>query len=185
MPSLYAVVVSGALAVSLPALGAGAQAEHETRIPEPSQVARAVVILVPLDIQTRYPLRESHLLKHTGCTFQSNWDGEKIAALVNLLKDNVTVTPEGVGYITLRNLVYLHLVDGSRVKFMFGRRETAKDEVPGGMDNGNSGSYVPLLANTALLDGLRDWALPLAPRTIFPLACLSKSGDRPRPKPWE
>jgi len=62
-------------------------------------------------------------------------------------------------------MVSLFLEDGSVVKLVFSGAHNPKSEVYGGIDNGQSGSYVPLLADEDLLQGLRAWAVEIATPT--------------------
>lgn len=149
--------------------------EKITKIPDASNVKKASVALSILGSMTRKQITEQDMLKDNGCSFSTS-NPQRISELVEILRTHTAEDPEGVKKISLRNMVYLDLTDGSRVKFFFGQPESKSNNVFGTMNTGKSDSYVALRTNTTLVNELRDWASELtAPRIPPHLACLTKA----------
>ncbi|MDY0973703.1 hypothetical protein SOM61_01915 [Massilia sp. CFBP9012] len=138
------------------------------------QIASATVVLYPSGIYPRAPLTESGLARQ-GCTFTTTGDSARHVALAGILNRRLADGPEGDGFPNhLRNLVYLQLRDGSRLRYTFTDEYDAQGRVYGWVDS-YAGDGRPLVAGRELLFDLRDWAAGVPDRKNFRTECLDKT----------
>jgi len=160
-----------------------AQASSRTPL-DGEEIVSATVVLFPSGIDTRAPLTEA-LLALQGCTFTTAGDAARHVALAGILNRRLTDGPEGDGFPNhLRNLVYLRLRDGARVRYTLTDEYDAQGRVYGWVDS-YAGDGRPLVAGRELLFDLRDWAAGGADRNNFRTECLAKTvwppGSQVRP----
>jgi len=137
------------------------------------QIASATVVLYPSGIFPRAPLTEA-LLALQGCTFTTDGDPAKHLALAGILNRRLSAGPDGDGFPNqLRNLVYLQLHDGARLRYTLTDEYDAQGRVYGWVDS-YAGDGRPLVAGRELLFDLRDWAAGVTDRKNFNEECLAK-----------
>ncbi len=137
------------------------------------QIASATVVLYPSGVDTRAPLTEA-LLALQGCAFMTTGDTARHAALAGILNRRLIDGPDGDGFPNhLRNLVYVQLRDGVRLRYAFTDEYDAQGRVYGWVDS-YRGDGGPLLAGRKLLFDLRDWAAGVSDRKNFRQECLAK-----------
>lgn len=140
-----------------------------------SRIMRVTLTLMPEGIRTPYRLSEKEVVK-SGCNLSSSFNLENNAKILSILKNHVTFKSEGVGQIRLRNIVTLHLDDGTNLKFSFSDSQNPNNEVYGGLDVGESGSFAPLVSTKSLLSDLRNWTAELQEKetvgNLEPIKCL-------------
>ena len=137
------------------------------------QIVSATVVLYPSGVDTRAPLTEA-LLALQGCTFTAAGDAAKLAALAGILDRRLSDGPDGDGFPNhLRNLVYLQLRDGARLRYTLTDEYDAQGRVYGWVDS-YAGDGRPLVAGREMLSDLRDWAAGVTDRKNFSEECLDK-----------
>ncbi|MGF6272839.1 hypothetical protein ABIB38_001195 [Massilia sp. UYP11] len=137
------------------------------------QIASATVVLFPSGIFTRAPLTEA-MLALQGCTFKTVGDTARQVALAGILNRRLSAGAQGDGFPNqLRNLVYLQLRDGARLRYTLTDEYDAPGRVLGWVDS-DKGDGRPLLAGRELLFDLRDWAADVTDRKNFSAHCLAK-----------
>jgi len=122
-------------------------------IPDAADVVRATVILSPPGMYRRAPLTETALLA-SGCSVAT--DSGNIAEAVDILRRNLHDNGELQKFF-LTNAVYLHLKDGSRIRYIFGGASDHNGRIDGWADIGTNGSDTPFLTHAVSLIELRDW----------------------------
>lgn len=153
----------------------GAPAAHASSraLLDGGQIVSTTVVLYPSGIYPRAPLTEARLALQ-GCTFMTAGDTPEHAALAGILNRRLTDGPQGDGFPNhLRNLVYLRLRDGSRLRYTFTDEYDAQGRVYGWVDS-YAGDGQPLVAGRELLFDLRDWAAGVSGRQNFRAECLAK-----------
>lgn len=137
------------------------------------QIASATVVLFPSGIFTRAPLTEA-VLAQRGCTFKTAGATAKHVALAGILNRRLSAGAPGDGFPNhLRNLIYLQLRDGARLRYTLTDEYDAQGRVYGWVDS-YAGDGRPLLAGHELLFDLRDWAAGVSDRKNFSEECLAK-----------
>jgi len=110
-----------------------------------------------------------------GCTFRTAGDATKHVALAGILNRRLLAGAPGDGFPNqLRNLVYLQLRDGARLRYTLTDEYGAQGRVYGWVDS-YAGDGRPLLAGRELLSDLRDWAAGVTHRKNFSEECLAKT----------
>ncbi len=135
------------------------------------QIVSATVVLYPSGVFTRAPLTEA-LLALQGCTFMAAGDAAKLTALAGILNRRLVAGADGFPN-HLRNLVYLQLRDGARLRYTLTDEYDAQGRVYGWVDS-YAGDGRPLVAGRELLFDLRDWAAGVTDRKNFSEECLDK-----------
>jgi hypothetical protein len=125
-------------------------------IPDASEVVSTIIVLTPQGLMTRAPLTENKLLEF-GCNYTEN--SKKINLLINIVKNNIKYDESKVEKFYLRNIIYLNLRDGSKIKYSFSDVVNKNEDIYGGANDGSTGSDIPFLAQRGLLVGLRKWIL--------------------------
>lgn len=125
-------------------------------IPNASEVASATIVLTPPGLMTRAPLTEKKLLEF-GCNYTE--DREEIDRLLGIAKNNLRDDNGEAGKFYLRNAVYLHLKNGSRIKYTFSGEVSKNRQIYGGATIDNAGDNVPFLTQGGFLTALRKWLL--------------------------
>lgn len=144
-------------------------------------IVSATVVLFPSGIDTRAPLTEA-LLALQGCTFTTAGDTARHVALAGILNRRLADGVEGDGFPNhLRNLVYLRLRDGARLRYTLTDEYDAQGRVYGWVDS-YAGDGRPLVAGRELLFDLRDWAAGVTDRKNFSAECLAKTVWPPGPR---
>jgi len=137
------------------------------------QIASATVVLFPSGIFLQAPMTEA-LLALQGCTFRTAGDTAKLVALAGILNRRLSAGAPGDGFPNhLRNLVYLQLRDGARLRYTLTDEYGAQGRVYGWVDS-YAADGRPLLAGHELLFDLRDWAAGVPDRKNFSEECLAK-----------
>lgn len=153
-PRTLALLLAAVHAVAIPS----AHADERTARADPSAVAGVTLILTPPGLQTRAPVTQATLPNYD-CTFTTSFQPDKHVAMLDILKRNlVDIAENEAGHFYLRNAVYLTMVDGSTIRYLFGEAAGAKNEIHGGSETGATASYIPFRSNDVLLRELRQWA---------------------------
>jgi hypothetical protein len=148
------------------------QASSEASL-DGEQIASATVVLFPSGIFLRSPMTEAWLALQ-GCTFRTAGDTDKHVALAGILNRRLTAGAPGDGFPNqLRNLIYLQLRDGARLRYTLTDEYGAQGRVYGWVDS-YAADGRPLLAGPELLFDLRDWAAGVPDRKNFSEECLAK-----------
>jgi hypothetical protein len=151
------IVLAMAIGFSFKFSTANAEEKNISKlIPNASEVTSATIVLTPPGLMTRAPLTEKKLLEF-GCNHTEN--REEIDRLIDIVKSNLKDDNGEAGKFYLRNAVYLHLKNGSNVKYTFSGEINKNRQIYGGADNDNAGHNTPFLAQGEFLTALRKWLL--------------------------
>jgi len=149
-----AVILAAVIGQAFSSAAARAEGRDMSKmIPDAADVVRATVILSPPGIYRRVPLTETALLA-SGCSVAT--DSRNIVEAVDILRRNLHDNGE-LRKFYLTNAVYLHLKDGSRIRYIFGDASNRGGRIDGWADNGANGSDTPFLTHAVSLIELRRW----------------------------
>ena len=149
------IVLAMAIGFSFKFSAANAQEKNIFKlIPNASDVASVTIVLTPPGLMTRAPLTEKKLLEF-GCNHTEN--REEIDRLIDIAKSNLKYDNGEAGKFYLRNAIYLHLKNGSKIKYTFSGEINKNRRIYGGADDDNAGHNTPFLAEGEFLTALRKW----------------------------
>jgi hypothetical protein len=150
------VVAAAAAALAFNTTAASAHGvEVAQLIPDASEVVSARVALTPSGVFYRSAPTETTMLA-SGCHVSA--DPRRIAALLDVLKNNLQSDDGDVTRFVLRNGVFLKLRNGATVKFTFGGAEHRNNRIHGWADNGKPSDSMYFFSHAGLLTALERWA---------------------------
>lgn len=152
---ILAIIVAAAAGLTSGLASASPQGTDISKlIPDAAEVVRATVILSPPGLLRRARPTETTLLG-SGCSVAT--DSGNISEAIDVLRRNLHDDGGTFRGFHLSNAVYLHLKNGSTVRFMFGDASDRDGRIDGWADNGSTGSDTPFLTHAVLLIELRRW----------------------------
>jgi hypothetical protein len=153
--SIIALVVATGMTYALPA--AGAQSGHAADlIPAASEVTSATIVLTPPGLFTRSPLTERQMLAY-GCHFTA--DSERVAHLIDIVRNGVQDDDGRVSKFHLRNAIYLHLKSGSVIRYTFSDTRNHGQQIYGWIDHSGPDGGMYFFAQSGWLEDLKRWSL--------------------------
>lgn len=153
------LAVSALAAVSLvsacpPALAV----EKIAQLPDPEDVRLVTLAFYGLHIDTYVPVTEEQLFRN-GCIYVTDPGSDKNLALLNILREGVTLSEKGPHRFRLRNAIILQLKDDSVLRLLISDAGNRTPGVFGTADNEMHDAQGFLLSNEAMLKTIRVWAM--------------------------
>lgn len=121
-----------------------------------NDVSAVEVILTQPNISTRAPVREEDL-PNFGCTFTTTGDSKKTEALIDIINSEISIKNRKNKSFTLRNAIYFHMLDGTKIKILLSDSLNAANRVYGTASK-SSKEPAQIESGEALLLQLRSWS---------------------------
>jgi len=131
--------------------------ERIKEIPSASEIKSAKLAFYPMNINTYAPVTEADMLRN-GCIYEIEENSDRISELSAILSRGITLSNKGEDHYQLRNVVYLNLRDGSKIRMLISDAHNLKPGVFGVIDKGQSSKHSYLTSDEKTLKLLRTWA---------------------------